>query len=61
MPEEEGMQEVTWKVTVAEANLILEGIGTLPFARIYHLVAKLQRQASEQLQDTEGAAEPVAR
>lgn len=43
------MPEVTLKVTVEEANLILEGVGTLPFARVYELVAKLQRQAGEQL------------
>lgn len=43
------MQEINFKVTVDEANLILEGLGNLAFARVYGLVAKLQRQAGQQL------------
>ena len=44
------MNELDFKVTVDEANLILEGLGHLPFARVYALVEKLQLQAKEQLQ-----------
>ena len=43
------MQELDFKVTVDEANLILEGLGHLPFKQVFQLVAKLQQQASEQL------------
>ena len=43
------MKEITLKVTIDEANLILEGLGQLPFARVYGLVAKLQEQAARQL------------
>ena len=43
------MKELTFKVTVDEANLILEGLGLLPFAKVFTLVAKLQSQAQEQL------------
>lgn len=43
------MQEINFKVTVDEANLMLEGLGGLAFARVYGLVAKLQRQAGQQL------------
>ena len=49
------MEEIEFKVTIDEANLILEGLGNLPFAKVYALVAKLQSQASEQL----GATAPL--
>ena len=43
------MKELTFKVTTDEANLILEGLGHIPFARVFSLVAKLQSQAQEQM------------
>ena len=43
------MKELVFKVSIDETNLILEGLGHLPFARVYALVEKVQRQASEQL------------
>ncbi len=43
------MKEVELKVTIDEANLVLEGLGQLAFARVYTLVAKLQEQAARQL------------
>ena len=43
------MKEINFTVTVDEANLILRGIGLLPFAEVYQLVAKLQQQAGRQL------------
>ena len=43
------MQEINLKVTIEEANLILEGLGNLPFAKVYALVAKLQEQAAPQV------------
>lgn len=40
----------------APARLILEGVGLLPFAKVYQLVAKLQEQARRQLNgDAAGA------
>ena len=43
------MQELAINVTVEQANLILEGLGKLPFARVYELIAQLQQQAKTQL------------
>lgn len=43
------MQEITLKLSLEEANLVLEGLGNLPFAKVYALVAKIQAQAGEQL------------
>jgi hypothetical protein len=44
------MQEIKLSLTVEEANLVLEGLGNLPFARVYALVAKVQEQAARQLE-----------
>jgi hypothetical protein len=43
------MQEIELKLTVEETNVILEGLGNLPFARVYTLVTKIQSQAGEQI------------
>ncbi len=43
------MNEINVKLTVDEANLILEGLGNLPFVRVYALIAKLQEQAGQQI------------
>ena len=43
------MKEINFTVTIDEANLILKGIGLLPFAEVYQLVAKLQQQAGQQI------------
>jgi hypothetical protein len=43
------MQEINLQLTVEETNLVLEGVGQLPFARVYALIAKMQEQAAEQL------------
>ena len=43
------MQEINLKLKVEDANLILEGLGMLPFAKVYTLVAKIQEQAADQL------------
>jgi len=45
------MKEIELKVTIDEANLILEGLGQMPFARVYGLVAKLQEQAAWQVRE----------
>jgi hypothetical protein len=44
------MQDIQLRLTIDELNLILEGVGNLPFARVYNLVGKIQAQAAEQLQ-----------
>ena len=57
------MKELNFNVTIDEANLILEGLGNLPFAKVYALVSKIQEQASQQLnggnlQDEQSAGQP---
>lgn len=43
------MRDLTLIVTIDEANLILNGLGRLPFAKVYALVAKIQAQAQAEL------------
>jgi hypothetical protein len=43
------MQELNLRVTNDEANLILEGLGQMPFAKVYEVIGKIQEQASRQL------------
>lgn len=56
------MQEIKLQMTVEETNLILEGLGQLPFARVYALIGKIQEQAAEQLRPAPPAelVRPVA-
>jgi hypothetical protein len=43
------MSEINLKLSIEEANLILESLGNLPFARVYLLIGKIQQQAGQQL------------
>ena len=43
------MQEINLSLAIEEVNLILEGLGNLPFARVYALVGKIQEQAAQQI------------
>ena len=49
---EKTRQELTFQLGIEEANLILEALGQMSFARVHQLVAKLQQQAAAQLEPT---------
>ena len=42
--------DIQLRLSLDELNLVLEGVGNLPFARVFALVGKIQAQAGEQLQ-----------
>lgn len=44
------MQEIKLQLAIEEVNLILEGLGNLPFAKVYALVGRIQSQAQQQLE-----------
>lgn len=44
------MRELTLTVTIDEANLILEGLGDMPFVKVYALIGKIQQQAQARAQ-----------
>ena len=48
------MQEINLKLAVEDVNVILEGVGNLPFARVYTLVGKIQQQAAQQMRAATG-------
>ena len=43
------MKEINLQISIDEANLILEALGTQPFARVFALIGKIQEQAGQQL------------
>lgn len=43
------MPDLQLQLSIDELNLVLEGVGNLPFARVYALVAKIQAQAAAQI------------
>lgn len=49
------MQEINLKLAIEEVNVILEGVGNLPFAKVYTLVGKIQEQAAEQIKADQAA------
>lgn len=59
------MQDIELTLTVGDVNLILEGLGNLPFAKVYALVGKIQEQAAPQIASAnapvaDGASAPRA-
>ena len=53
------MNELELKVTVDEANLILEALGQMPFKQVYALVGKIQEQANRQLSGAASVPAPT--
>lgn len=45
------MKEIELKITLEEANLILEGLGNMPFKSVFNLIGKIQQQAAAQLNE----------
>lgn len=43
------MEDINLRMSVDEVNLVLEGLGSLPFVRVYELIAKVRQQARDQL------------
>jgi len=43
------MSKIRLELTIEETNVILEALGALPFARVYALIGRIQKSASEQV------------
>ena len=54
------MKEINLKLSVEDANLILEGLGQLPFVKVYSLIARIQEQARLQLNGAGTSPEETA-
>lgn len=48
---------VILKLTVDEANLILAGLGSLPFNQVYPLPLRIQQDVAQQVRAQEGIRE----
>lgn len=48
---------ITLELTLAETNLLLEALGTQPYAQVYELIAKIHQQAEKSAEAQDGAAE----
>ena len=46
------MKEINLKLTVDEANAVLNALGNLPFVKVNQLISKIQLQAGQQLNGT---------
>ena len=42
-------QDIQLTLTADEINIILEGLGNLPFVKVYNIIGKIQEQANGQL------------
>lgn len=51
------MQELTLKLTVDEASIILDALGDRPFKDVFALIGKIQEQAQQQLNENGVASE----
>ena len=43
------MKEINLKLTIDEANVVLNALGNLPFVHVQQLIGKIQIQAGQQL------------
>ncbi len=48
------MQPIELNLTLDEINQILEALGQQPFVKVHQLIAKIQQQATQQLQAQQG-------
>jgi len=53
------MKEIKLNLNIDDANLILEALGTLPFARVFGLIGKIQEQAGQQLNGKTEEPQPL--
>ena len=47
-------QDISLELSAEEINLLLEGLGSMPFVKVYALIGKIQQQASDQLNKATG-------
>ena len=43
------MKTINLELSIDDTNLILEGLGQLPFIKVYQVIANIQEQARNQL------------
>ena len=53
------MNEIRLTLTLEEVNILLNALGTQPYAQVQPLIAKIQTQGSTQLQATQNGQQQV--
>lgn len=53
-------QNINLQLSADEINLLLEGLGSMPFVKVYTLIGKIQQQAAGQLAKASESSEPTA-
>ena len=43
------MESITIRLTIQEAELVLSGLGNMPYNQVANLIANIQKQGSDQL------------
>jgi hypothetical protein len=43
------MKNLTFTLTLEEANIVMEGLGHLPFQKVFKVIEKIHLQANQQL------------
>jgi hypothetical protein len=46
----DGKTEITLNLTLDETNVVLQALGSLPYAQVFSMVEKVKQQAQQQLQ-----------
>ena len=52
----EATTQVTFTLTLDEANKIFKALGALPFSEVYELIGKLNEQANQQLSGNQNSS-----
>ena len=55
------MSDISLKISVEEANLVLEALGNLPFVKVHDLIRKIHQQASQQVQPPQSPTPEVSK
>ena len=53
------MKNIQLDLTIEDTNLILEALGTLPFAQVYVLIGRIQERARKQIDDQQPGPRPT--
>ena len=49
MSKDTNNQEIQLKLTLPQVNLLLEGLGEMPFKKVFNLINEIQQQAAQQI------------
>ncbi len=51
-------QTISLSLTIPEANIVMAGLGKLPFEAVFEVIGKIRQQAEHQIQQTQQMQQP---